>query len=106
MVGNASEFFTAQIEQLKKELEEREQQLLAYGREKDIISVDPGSNITLQKLESLNRDYASAVGDRVAKEARYREIQNSRPETIAEPCDSLRSLQASCPSSSATMPSA
>lgn len=90
MVGNASEFFTAQIEQLKKELEEREQQLLAYGREKDIISVEPGSNITLQKLESLNQDYASAVGDRVAKEARYREIQNSRPETIVD----VSSLQA------------
>src|SRR6185295_22068 len=80
----ASQFFTTQILSLKKELEALEQQLLAYGRQKDIISMDPGTNITLQKLESLNRDYASAVADRVAKEAHFHEVDTARPEAIAD----------------------
>ncbi|MGH9366409.1 MAG: GumC family protein [Thermoanaerobaculia bacterium] len=84
MMGRASEFFAAQIQDIKKDLGEVEQQLLAYGRQKDIISVDPQTNVTLQKLESLNRDYASAVADRVAKEARYHEVDTSKPETIAD----------------------
>jgi len=84
MTERASQFFTTQILSLKKELEALEQQLLAYGRQKDIISMDPGTNITLQKLESLNRDYASAVADRVAKEAHFHEVDTARPEAIAD----------------------
>jgi capsular exopolysaccharide synthesis family protein len=38
----------------------------------------------MQNLESLNRDYAAAVADRVAKEARYYEVQTARPESIAD----------------------
>lgn len=84
VVGQASQFLSTQIEQLKGEIEQRERDLQAYSRQKDIVSVDPQSNITLQKLESLNRDYAGAVADRVGKEARYYEVQNSPPEAVAD----------------------
>lgn len=65
-----------------------EKELLAYGREKDIISVDSKTNVTLQKLETLNRDYAGAVADRVAKEARYYEARNASPENLANTASS------------------
>ncbi len=84
IVGQASQFLGTQIEQLQGEVDEKEKQLQAYGRQKDIVSVDPGQNITLQKLESLNKDYAAAVADRVSKEARYYEIQTARPDAIAD----------------------
>jgi polysaccharide biosynthesis transport protein len=84
VVGQASRFMGAQIEQLKAELADREKRLQAYARQEDIISIDPQQNVTIQKLESLNRDYAEAVADRVAKEARFYEIQNARPDTIAD----------------------
>jgi polysaccharide biosynthesis transport protein len=84
VVGQTSQFLTAQIEQLKGEVDQKEQQLQAYGRQKDIISADPQSNVTTQRLESLNKDYAGAVADRVAKEAKYHEMQTARPETIAD----------------------
>ncbi len=48
------------------------------------MSVDPQTNITMQRLESLNRDYSASVADRVSKEARYFELQNARPESIAD----------------------
>ena len=84
VVGQASQFLTTQIEQLKSEIDRKEQQLQAYGRSKDIVSVDPKANGTLQNLESLNKDYSDAVADRVAKEARYHEVQTARPDTIAD----------------------
>ncbi len=84
VVGQASQFLGTQIEQLKAAIDERERQLQAYGRSKDIISVDPQTNMTLQALEALNRDYTAAQGDRISKQARYLELQETRPEAIAE----------------------
>ncbi|MEO8217770.1 MAG: polysaccharide biosynthesis tyrosine autokinase [Acidobacteriota bacterium] len=84
VVGEASRFLTTQIDQLKGELAAKEKELQAYGRQKEIVSTDPNSNATMQKLESFNKDYAAAVADRVGKEARYYELQNARPETIAD----------------------
>jgi len=84
MASQATKFLAAQAEQVKGEIEEKERELQAYGRQKDIVSIDPTQNVTLQKLESLNKDYAEAVGDRVTKEARYYEIQNAKPDAMAE----------------------
>ena len=84
LVDQASEFLKAQIDQLQREIVGQEQQLLAYGRRKDILSGDPNANVTVQKLEAFNMDYAAAVADRVAKEARYHSIQNARPDTVAD----------------------
>lgn len=84
VVGQAARFMAAQIEQLKGEVAEKERLLQAYARREDIVSVDPQQNSTLQSLETLNKDYANAVADRVAKEARYYEMQNARPDAIAD----------------------
>jgi succinoglycan biosynthesis transport protein ExoP len=83
IVNQASVFLSAQAEQLKAELDDKEKELLAYGREKDIVSVDPRTNVTLQKLETINRDYAAAVTERVAKEAKYYEARNTSPDSLA-----------------------
>ncbi|MCG3191678.1 MAG: hypothetical protein DIJKHBIC_00906 [Thermoanaerobaculia bacterium] len=84
VIGQASQFLQTQIEQIKSELDESERKLQAYGRQKDIISVDPQMNVTLQKLETLNKDYAAAVADRVTREAKYNETQTAKPEAIAD----------------------
>ena len=84
VVGQAAQFLSGQIEQLKGEIDEKERQLQAYGRQKDIVSIDPNQNVTTQRLESLNKDYADAVADRVAKEAKYHEVQTASPDSIAD----------------------
>lgn len=84
VVGQASKFLGTQIEQLKSEVDEKEQELHNYGMQKDIISVDPKTNVTLQKLESLNRDLATAMSDRVTKEAHYYEVQGAPNEALAQ----------------------
>ncbi len=55
VVGQASKFLTTQIEQLKSDVSEREEALHSYGLQKDIVSVDPKTNVTLQKLEAPSR---------------------------------------------------
>lgn len=84
VVGQASQFLGAQIEELRGEIDDKERKLQAYGRSKDIISMDPSSNSTLSKLDAINKDYATAVTDRIGKEARYQEIQTARPDSIAD----------------------
>jgi capsular exopolysaccharide synthesis family protein len=83
VIGQASRFLATQIEQLKGDVEQKEAQLRAYGLQKDIVSVDPKTNVTLQKLEMLNHDYASALSDRLTKEARVYELQYAANESIA-----------------------
>src|SRR5439155_17251074 len=72
------------IEQAKRDIDEKEKALLVYARQKDILAVDTKSNPSGEKLGAYNDDYAVAVADRVAKEARYQELQRTSAETVAE----------------------
>jgi len=82
-MNQISTFLGTQIAQLKREIDGQEQQLLAFGKANDIVSADPQSNSGLQNFEALNRDYEAAVADRVAKEARYRELMSASASTAA-----------------------
>jgi capsular exopolysaccharide synthesis family protein len=84
VVGQASKFLYTQIEQLKSDVGEKEEALHTYGLQKDIVSVDPSKNVTLQKLEALNHDYTTAVSDRVSKGAHYFELLGAPDETILQ----------------------
>lgn len=84
-VGRASSFLASQIETLKREIQDKEMQLQAYSRRADIVTLEPGANVTLQRLEALNRDYTTAVSDRINKEARYQQLINSPKEAVADP---------------------
>lgn len=83
-VGKASSFLASQIETLKGEIQDKEAQLQAYSRRTDIVALDPGSNVTMQRLEALNRDYVQAVSERITKESRYKELTSGPKETVAD----------------------
>ncbi|HYN19988.1 MAG TPA: polysaccharide biosynthesis tyrosine autokinase, partial [Thermoanaerobaculia bacterium] len=82
--GNASTFLSSQIETLKKEIQDKESQLQQVSRTSDIVQLDSGSNVTMQRLEALNKSYSDALLDRIQKEARYRELQSLPKDSIAE----------------------
>lgn len=84
VAGKASTFFAQQIEALKQEIQDKENQLQAYSRRTDIVSLDPATNVTLRKLEALNQDYISAVSERIGKEARVNELVSTPPDRAAE----------------------
>jgi capsular exopolysaccharide synthesis family protein len=83
-VGKASTFLTSQIEALKQEIQDKEAQLQAYSRRSDIVALDPSSNVTLQRLEGLNKDFVGAMSERIGKEARYKELANSPDDMVAD----------------------
>lgn len=92
-LGQSAQFLTSQIGQAKAELDAREKELLAYGRQKEILSSEPQGNPVLQKLDSSSRDLATATADRVGKEARYEEVRNTPPEALAEATGQLAQLR-------------
>lgn len=82
--GNASNFLSSQIETLKKEIGDKESQLQAVSRSSDIVQLDSGSNVTMQRLEALNKSYSDALRERIEKEARYRQLLTAPEEATAE----------------------
>lgn len=82
--GRANELLTDQIANTKAELAEREKLLQDYGRKADIVSIDPGSNPMQNRLESLNAAYSAATTERVAREARWRELNATSKEQLAD----------------------
>ncbi|HWM94535.1 MAG TPA: polysaccharide biosynthesis tyrosine autokinase [Thermoanaerobaculia bacterium] len=82
--GNASHFLSSQIDTLKKEIQDKETQLQDVSRTSSIVELDSGSNVTMQRLEALNKSYSDALRNRIEREARYRELLSAPMEAIAE----------------------
>ncbi|MDD8020664.1 MAG: polysaccharide biosynthesis tyrosine autokinase [Acidobacteriota bacterium] len=80
----ATEFLSQQIESLKKEINQKEQELQNYGQEKDIIILSDKETTMLDKLSEVNKALTEAQIDRVRKEAYYNEIKNANPDYIPE----------------------
>jgi len=84
LAGKASTFFGAQIETLKQEIQDKENQLQAYGQRTDIVSLDPSTNVTMKRLEALNQDYIAAVSERISREARLNELNSTSGDLAAD----------------------
>jgi capsular exopolysaccharide synthesis family protein len=82
--GKASSFLGAQIETIKQEIADKDAQLQAYGRRTDIVTLDPTSNVVLQRLSALNSDYIAAVSERINAEARLNQLLTASKDAIAD----------------------
>ena len=82
--GKASSFLGTQIETLKQEISDKESQLQAFSRRTDIVTLDPQSNVTLKRLESMNSGLMDAKRARIEKEAHYHETMTAPPESVAD----------------------
>jgi succinoglycan biosynthesis transport protein ExoP len=82
--GKTSTFLGTQIDALKKEIDDKESKLQAFSRRTDIVTMDPSSNVTLQRLQSLNSSYMDAKNARIDKEAAYKGLLSSPPESVAD----------------------
>jgi len=80
----ATEFLSQQIDDLKKEISQKEQELQNYGQEKDIVILSDKETTMLDKLSEVNKALTEAQIDRVRKEAYYNEIKNANPDYIPE----------------------
>lgn len=81
--GKASTFLTSQIETLKQEIQDKENQLQAFSRRSDIVTLDPQTNPVLQRLELLNNQYIEAKKTRIEKEAKYQETLSAPRDVVS-----------------------
>ncbi|HEY6321201.1 MAG TPA: polysaccharide biosynthesis tyrosine autokinase [Thermoanaerobaculia bacterium] len=82
--GKTSTFLSSQIETLKKQIDDKEAKLQAFSRRTDIVTMEPSSNVTLQRLQALNSSYIEAKNARIDKESTYQVLLTSPPEAIAD----------------------
>ncbi|MCX8159473.1 MAG: polysaccharide biosynthesis tyrosine autokinase [Candidatus Saccharicenans sp.] len=80
----ATEFLSGQIEELKKEISQKEQELQNYGQEKDIVILSDKETTMLDKISELNKALTEAQIERVRKESYYNGIKNASPDFIPE----------------------
>jgi succinoglycan biosynthesis transport protein ExoP len=73
----ASEFLTAQIEDMRRSLAQKEQELQEYGKRKELYYMQgQGQDSTVvQKLSDLNAAFTAAQIERINREATYRELK-------------------------------
>jgi len=83
-VGRTSRFIDDEIEGLRQQIRDTEEQLQDLSRNTNLITMDPDTNLTLQRLSNLNNDLATAQIERIEKESRFNELDLTRKERIAE----------------------
>ena len=83
-VGKATNFLDQQITTFKDEIDAKEKQLQQYGRDIDVVNLDPESNEIVERIGQLNRTYTQAIADRVEIEARYYELSGDSAALAAE----------------------
>lgn len=82
--GKASSFLTSEIISLKEEIQDKESQLQAFSRRSDIVTLDSGSSVTLERLEALNGSYIDAKRQRIEKEAAYHQLAAAPRDVVAD----------------------
>ena len=82
--GKASTFIASQIDTLKQEIQDKETQLQAFSRRSDIVTLDPQTNVILQRLEALNSQFIEAKKERIDKEAHYHEALAGPKESLGD----------------------
>jgi len=72
--GEASRWFSHQLEEQRARLDKSEAALQKYKEEQNALSVVDRQNIVVQKLSDLNAAVTRAKTERIAKEALYRQV--------------------------------
>ena len=66
-------YLRRRVQDLQAEIRQADEQLIAYGASKQILSLEPGQNVAIDRLTSLNRQLLEAENERKLAEANYRE---------------------------------
>jgi capsular exopolysaccharide synthesis family protein len=80
----ASEFLTAQIEDMRLSLSQKEQELQEYGKRKGLYFLQGQDNTVVQKLSDLNAVYTAAQIERINREAAFRELKDKAFENYSD----------------------
>jgi polysaccharide biosynthesis transport protein len=85
----ASDWLEKQLVDLQMKVETSQEKLVRYQREHEILGIDEKQNITMAKLDELNKQFTSAESERMDKEALYRLVESGDPDAIASSAGSI-----------------
>ena len=80
----ASEFLTTQIDDMRRGLAQKEQELQEYGKRKELYYIRGSDSTVVQKLSDLNGAFTQAQIERVNREASYRELKGKPFDSYSE----------------------
>jgi len=80
----AHDFLSKQIEELRRDIAVKEEEMQHYAGQKDIISMQGDENIIISKLADLSAEYTRTQTERIAKESYYNQVKNASPDSIPE----------------------
>lgn len=79
----ASDWLSKQLVDLQMKVETSQEKLVRYQKEHEILGADEKQNITMAKLDELNKELTAAESERMDKEAAYRLVESGDPETVS-----------------------
>ena len=80
---DASKWLEGQLIDMRMNVESSEEKLVRFQKEHDILGIDDKQNITMAKLDELNKQLTEAESDRMDKEAVYRLVESGDPDAVA-----------------------
>lgn len=80
---HVSSWLQKQLEGLRTEAADAQRALADYQKEHNIVGTGQNSNLALQTLEGLSSSLDDAEADRIAKEARMRDIDSMNPNLVS-----------------------
>lgn len=78
-----ADWLTKQLDDLKKNADASQENLIAYQKRTGILGTDETHNIIVDRLGDLNKELSSAESDRILKEAKFRIVMIQNPELVA-----------------------
>ena len=78
----ASDWLSKQLVDLQMKVETSQEKLVRYQKEHEILGIDEKQNITMEKLDEINKELTTAESERMDKEALYRLVESGDPNAV------------------------
>ncbi|MGA9240549.1 MAG: polysaccharide biosynthesis tyrosine autokinase [Silvibacterium sp.] len=79
----AADWLSKQLADLQIKVESSQAKLVQYQRDHGIVGADDKQNLTIDKLDELNKELTQAQADRIQKESLYQVAVSSNPEGLS-----------------------
>jgi polysaccharide biosynthesis transport protein len=79
----AADWLSKQLADLQIKVESSQAKLVQYQKEHGIVGTDDKQNLTIDKLDELNKELTEAQADRIQKESLARIATTSNPESLS-----------------------
>ena len=99
----ASDWLSKQLVDLQMKVETSQEKLVRYQKEHEILGADEKQNITMAKLDELNKELTAAESERMDKEALYRLVESGDPDAIASSASAIEEASSGSQSSTALL---